>query len=108
MGGDNSVLFQKVAKELGARLQRGKHKFGRKLPETSSMNRVFNLLAKREKTTLTGLGMNMQKKMAGGKPLFQVWMKEEADLVQKVSWSFGQRLVMEQAMKRVEQFLDPQ
>jgi len=104
--GDNSVLFQKVAKELGARLKKGKHKFPRKLSETSNMNRAFNLLLKREKDTLLGLGATMQKKMSAGKPLFQVWMKEEADLVQKVSWSYGQRMVLEQAMKVLDKFRD--
>merc|ERR1719187_1743931 len=37
--GDNSVLMQKVAKELGQRLQTGKHKFPRRRAETTNMNK---------------------------------------------------------------------
>merc|ERR1719499_267718 len=61
--GDNSVLMQKVAKELGARFQKGKHKFGKKLPESCSLNKAFNMVAKREQKKLMGLGMAMLTKM---------------------------------------------
>merc|ERR1719499_3073578 len=43
--GDNSVLFQKVAKELGMRLRQGKHKFGKKMDQGTSLGRAFNLMA---------------------------------------------------------------
>merc|ERR1712048_1466376 len=50
--GDNSVLFQKVAKELGMRLRTGKHKFPKALPENCGTSRAFNLLVLREKKKL--------------------------------------------------------
>merc|ERR1719193_2627303 len=64
--GDNSVLMQKVAKELGQRLQTGRHKFPSRRAETRNLNKLFNMIVLREKKCLMGLGMAMKTKMTAG------------------------------------------
>jgi len=105
--GDNSVLMQKVAKELGQRLQTGKHKFPRRRAETTNLNKLFNMIVLREKKCLMGLGMAMKTKMAAGKSLFEVWMLEESDAVQRTARSYGERIILEQSIKAVDNINDP-
>jgi len=107
--GDNRVLFQKVSKELLSRLKRGIHKFAPKRGNggLNSIPSIFDLLVAREKMTLTGLAKTMQlKMMKDRKPLFQVWMYEESDLVQASAMSYGQRLCLEQSIETVGKIKD--
>merc|ERR1719419_1610147 len=104
--GDNSVLMQKVAKELGQRLQTGRHKFPKKREESSILNKLFNLFVLREKKRLMGLGTVMKTKMSAGKSLFEVWMLEESETVQSTARSYGERIVLEHSIKTVDGIKD--
>jgi len=105
--GDNSVLMQKVAKELGWRLQKGKHKFPERRAETRNLNKLFNMIVLREKTCLMGLGMAMKTKTKAGKSIFEVWMLEESEAVQRTARSYGERIILEQSIKAVDNIQDP-
>jgi len=105
--GDNSVLMQKVAKELGWRLQKGKHKFPARRAETRNLNKLFNMIVLREKKCLMGLGMAMQTKTKAGKSIFDVWMLEESEAVQRTARSYGERIILEQSIKAVDNIQDP-
>jgi len=105
--GDNSVLMQKVAKELGSRLQKGKHKFPSRRAETRNLNKLFNMIVLREKKCLMGLGMAMKMKTKAGKSIFEVWMLEESEAVQRTARSYGERIILEQSIKAVDNIQDP-
>ena len=99
--GDNSVLMQKVAKELleETTLQEV-------IKETSlsflpgaitrlvSLSKPLSLVKIREKRILSQLALKMQK-AKGKEEIFQRWMTEESDLVQDVALSYGERFVLE-------------
>lgn len=86
MKGDNSVLMQKVAKELITGLQKGyisadDVRISGKYSE-NPLKTLHELLVLRRNRTLTYLANAMQEGMGNGKSLFDVWMKEQSDAVQ--------------------------
>jgi len=100
--GDNSVLMQKVAKELLSAVQNGQvtltavTKFDASAWQLQSLDDLQKLLQLREVHLLTELGARMQNKIQGGKSLFDVWMKEESDLIQGLARAHGDRFVFDQ------------
>ena len=61
-----------------------------------SLDIILNLIMWREKYYVEKLMSNMMKKVAEEKKdLFDVWMKEESDLVQNVALSHGERVIFE-------------
>jgi acyl-CoA oxidase len=96
--GDNSVLMQKVSKELLAAIAEGKVKYpavSKRSYDVTKFEDVVALVKAREIFNVQELAGNMKSKMAGGKSLFQVWMTEESDLIQATSKSFGERICLE-------------
>ena len=107
--GDNRVLMQKVAKELLDRYT------GNRLPgvaaeaqapaawsgSVSAPGALEALLRRREARTLDALARAMSSKLGAGETVFQVWMKEESDLVQAVAAAYGERVVYNQFAKAV-------
>jgi len=104
--GDNRVLYQKVAKELLTRLQKGKHAFGDTATQggvnwdcPSSVQRV---LAAFEKVSLMDLATTMQTKMVKQKKaLFTVWMHEDQDKVQVAAEAYSLRVVGDATLRCV-------
>lgn len=113
--GDNSVLMQKVSKELLSAIEAGKvkiEKFNFKngplvtvkevKSAIDSKNKIsidflFKLALIRESFLVETLGNVMNTKIGKEKkPLFDVWMKEESDLIQATALSFGERMSFEQ------------
>jgi len=100
--GDNAVLMQKVAKELLSAVQSGQvkltavTKFDADAWQLDSIDDLQKLLQLREVRLLTELGTHMQNKMKGGSSLYDVWMKEESDLIQSVARAHGDRFVFDQ------------
>ncbi|MEO1335548.1 MAG: acyl-CoA dehydrogenase [Myxococcota bacterium] len=108
--GDNRVLMQKVAKELLSdastlNLTRGALEWGRPNVVRKTMGRVafrdlsqpktqLELFRLRERMLLTQLGARLAVKQKLGKSLFDIWMKEEADLVQRLALAYGERVVI--------------
>ena len=111
--GDNSVLMQKVAKELLAAIQSGQTS----LPVVSDagsadswdlrdFRNMLKLLQLREIAYVKKLGTQMKEKMASGQKLFDVWMKQESDTIQDLSKSHGERMCMEQAINAANKCKD--
>ena len=101
--GDNSVLMQKVAKELLDEVSIKdiiKEKAGQMIPKF--LGRMINsspirLFEAREKRLLTDLALRMQKAKKGGREkIYSEWMEECSDLVQDLAFSYGERMVLEQ------------
>jgi len=110
--GDNSVLMQKVAKELLAGVQARRIV----LPVVKDVANVLKwdlhkiesllaLLALREQLLLKELATTLEKKTKkGGEKLFDVWMKQESDLIQATARAHGERICMEQFVEQVHKF----
>ncbi|KAI1318003.1 hypothetical protein EDD11_007386 [Mortierella claussenii] len=104
--GDNSVLMQKVAKELVTLLQKGQLDLS-KLPnpkdaqswEITSLDTLYKLFQLREAGLLKELASAMQSKMGKGKDLFEVWMGEESDTIQAAAKAYGERICFEETLK---------
>lgn len=107
--GDNSVLMQKVAKELLAAVQAktivlAPVKDAKNVVnwDLTSIESLFGLLSLREQMLLSELGSTLDRKIKKEKqPLFDVWMKQESDLIQGVARAHGERICMEQFVAHV-------
>lgn len=104
--GDNRVLMQKVSKELLGLLNKNKYEFGNLLKFKSgdeanfeNFNYLYHLFNQREKRILFELAKRMKLKMKKGSTIFDIWMKQESDLVQDLARSYGERICLEQFMK---------
>lgn len=115
--GDNSVLMQKVAKELLDRVE---------LPAVLASqalaflpNRVQRiglayshaaLFQLREKRLLAALAIEMQKaKLTKDREaIFQVWMHEQSDLVQAFARAYADRFALEQLTEAAEKLAIPE
>ncbi|KAF9584912.1 hypothetical protein BGW38_004720 [Lunasporangiospora selenospora] len=105
--GDNSVLMQKVAKErltlFPSLLKSGAIKLPDRREATkwdvTSLDGLYKLFQLREAGLFQELGSSMQKKAAGGKTVFEVWMGEESDTIQAAAKAFGERMVFEQNLQ---------
>jgi len=105
--GDNRVLMQKVTKEVLAVLGE------RKVPahwtnvESKECLNILNatpvqlltLFVSRERTLFHELGKILQKGMAQGKKVFEIWMHEQSDLVQACAKAFGESFVISSFME---------
>jgi acyl-CoA oxidase len=107
--GDNSVLMQKVSKELLAGVNSGSVK----LPvvpdannaqswDISNLNNQLKLFRLREQLLVKELGTNMNKKTSSGISIFEAWMKQESDLVQTLARAHGDRIVLEQVIISIQ------
>lgn len=109
--GDNRVLMQKVAKELldrfnGGRLPHVKAEAAAPpaLPAAADLHlgTLQALLRRREARLVAALATEMASKIGAGEALFEVWMKQESDLVQATAAAFGERVTLEQFALAVE------
>lgn len=99
--GDNSVLMQKVAKELLAAVQAGEISYASVEPRTYDVSQsadIVELVKIREAVLLADLGEQIASKIGAGKHLFDIWMKEESDLIQATAKAYGERVCLEQAL----------
>ncbi len=108
--GDNRVLTQKVAKELlcdaaTANLARGalewasprvlRQMAGRlAFRDLGKLQTQLSLFALRERILLTELAARLAIKKRLGKSVFEIWMMEESDLVQRLALAYGERVVL--------------
>jgi len=103
--GDNSILMQKVAKELMGSVEKKEYKLPeltqcpmRELPnkeKISDVETLLNLIKWREISLIKELGKVSYEKMAKGGTFYDVWMKEDNYLVQGLALAFGERVVAE-------------
>ncbi|KAG9290773.1 hypothetical protein G9A89_011736 [Geosiphon pyriformis] len=108
--GDNSVLMQKVAKELLADVKTGAVQLP-VIPDADKAltwdigipNNLLKLFSLREQILLKELEINMSEKMKNGASLFVVWMTQESDTIQALARAHGERIVLEQVLIRIDQ-----
>ncbi|KAJ3186680.1 hypothetical protein HDU85_007500 [Gaertneriomyces sp. JEL0708] len=102
--GDNSVLTQKVSKELLAAFDTKQITYptidatGSTNWDLSKLQTLVKLVQLREIILLQTLSKQMKQKLAQGSKLFDVWMKEESDLIQSLARAFGERNCLEQLL----------
>lgn len=103
--GDNSVLMQKVSKELLAALAAKRVVFKPvkrdAFKSADDLASLQTLLHIREQT----MAAELAKRMAGakdGKSIFDVWMHHESDLVQSLAKAHGERISMEASIEAIE------
>ncbi|KAJ3227525.1 hypothetical protein HK099_001676 [Clydaea vesicula] len=103
--GDNSVLIQKVAKELMAAVQKGTMSYGKGNPWDGGfcLKGLVGLIFLREQLLLKKLAESMQSKMAKGENLFEIWMRQESDTIQALGKSFGERICAQALAEKVNQ-----
>lgn len=105
--GDNSVLMQKVAKELLAGLEAGKVTLpkGKALSANSDItdpNVLAELIRAWSFKTASDLASAVAKKVGKAKrPLFDVWMHDESEAIQRLSRAYGERLCMDALVKQL-------
>jgi len=111
--GDNRVICQKVSKELLANVDKSavkKHVIGQKLPAVlrgfvgagavsgSPSDRTWSseMFRRREAYCLNELAFRLHNAKTKGTELFDAWMLEESDMVQRLAVAYGERVVLEQ------------
>ena len=65
------------------------------------MDTLMKLIYLREIILLNELGKNMKTKLGRGEALFDVWMKEESDLIQATAKAFGHRVCTESTLSAI-------
>ena len=110
--GDNSVLMQKVTKELLAAIDAKRVTYAAfnqaSVGDVSKLTTLLTLVRGREIVLVTTLAKNMKTKLGKGETLFNVWMKEESDLVQAVARAYGERICLEQLLEQHSKQTDPE
>jgi acyl-CoA oxidase len=104
--GDNSVLMQKVSKELLSAVQTGQYVPTKvdnvkdapswKYDDLQTLSKLFAL---RENALLLQLSKTMQSRTAEGAQLFDVWMYEQSDTIQALAVAHGEHIVLQQCIK---------
>ncbi|KAK9845389.1 hypothetical protein WJX81_005334 [Elliptochloris bilobata] len=111
--GDNRVLMQKVAKEylsrlrdpaVRARLQAGSAAGPLPLGEGSlrDLSALAEVFLAREGRLLGALATKMAGAQ-GGPAVFEVWMKQQSDLVQATAQAYAEREVLEACIRQVRE-----
>lgn len=110
--GDASVLLQKVAKDLITDVMKGERTPlpltycpKQQLPKLTNVTTVeilFELVKVKEEYRVNQLFSTLSEKLAE-KSLFEIWMKEESDLIQGTAWAYSERMCAEQAVNALSQ-----
>ncbi len=104
--GDNSVLMQKVAKELLAGVEAGKVKLPAGAPASGDITDphvLAELIRAFSHHSLSELGATLAQKLGKERrPLFEVWMGEESVAIQRVATAYGERLCMDEVIVQME------
>ncbi len=97
--GDNAVLMQKVSKELLDAVATGKVKVvpvdasGAAAWDIAQLDTLVRLVRIREQVLLRELDAAMAT--AKGTGIFEVWMKQQSDLIQALARVYGERICLE-------------
>ncbi|KAK9700578.1 hypothetical protein K7432_012129 [Basidiobolus ranarum] len=104
--GDNSVLMQKVAKELLDAVRSNTANLStianRSKPNTwrlDSLDDLADFARLRSDLLIKELSQKMATKVGQGKTIFEVWMLQESDLIQATSRAYGERICVDQFMQ---------
>jgi acyl-CoA oxidase len=100
--GDNSVLMQKVAKELLAGVEAGKVKLPTGAAASGDITDphvLAELIRAFSHRSLSELGATLAQKLGKERrPLFEVWMGEESVAIQRAATAYGERLCMDEVI----------
>lgn len=107
--GDNAVLMHKTAKELLEDIGKGDFKF----TPLSNKSKPFTWNVENFKDLVDYMNlrfMSRAKKLAEitdtkkrqGKSIYQIWMKEESELIQTLSRSYGEWFSLEELLRNIE------
>eukprot|EP00697_Spironema_sp_BW2_P014684 gnl/Spiro4/519_TR285_c0_g1_i1.p1 gnl/Spiro4/519_TR285_c0_g1~~gnl/Spiro4/519_TR285_c0_g1_i1.p1 ORF type:complete len:676 (-),score=138.32 gnl/Spiro4/519_TR285_c0_g1_i1:116-2116(-) len=113
--GDNCVLLMKTAKELVAGFADGSATFPNP-PHPKEWNSVNydtrsaaallqplrDLLAYRHRATVTELNARSTQLVKDGQSVFDIWQKQESDLIQDTARAFGEHTVMTSFLRTIE------
>jgi len=105
--GDNSVLMQKVAKEVLSLFQAGELS---RLPfaereisfSFDCLPDLLYLLSVKESRQFVELGTEIQQGVAAGKSVYEIWMHEQSDLIQGASRAYGERLIFVRCIEALQ------
>ncbi|CAK9782434.1 acyl-CoA oxidase [Cutaneotrichosporon oleaginosum] len=104
--GDNSVLMQKVAKELLAGVEAGKVKLPTGAAASGDITDphvLAELIRAFSHRSLSELGASLARKLGKERrPLFEVWMGEESVAIQRAAAAYGERLCMDEVIVQME------
>jgi len=103
--GDNSVLIQKVTKELTTDIMQGKKELNKmtmcptrqlaKLESIDNIEVLINFVTYKQNKLIEELNNRMTEKVLNqGQKLFDVWMTQESDLIQEVGKGYGEEMVL--------------
>lgn len=108
--GDNSVLMQKVTKELldDASIKdlivEGASSFVRPITLLEGKEQSYiKIFAQRKKRLLTQLALKMQIAGVKNKSLFEEWMQEQSELVQAAALAFIEEFIIQEFHKKVKE-----
>ena len=108
--GDNSVLMQKVSKELLAAFESKKITYPAfdpsKITDVTKVADAIALVRGREIFLINKLSKTMKTKLGGGQKLFDVWMKQESDLIQALAKAYGERICVDHILIAYENAKD--
>ena len=100
--------MQKVTKELLGAVQKGMVQ----LPNIDTSNianwdftcphSLLKFFQLRENHLIQNLGESLSEGMAKGKSLFEIWMKEQSDVIQACAKAYGERIILEQFMANIQ------
>ncbi|EGR32939.1 hypothetical protein IMG5_065950 [Ichthyophthirius multifiliis] len=108
--GDNSVLMQKVSKELLGLVSQKKFPFSkpinsidqlRKLNNLNSIEVLVDLIRIRENKLIEEVQTMTQSQMKQGKDIYEIWMEKENASVQNLAKSFGERIIADFAQDMI-------
>lgn len=104
--------MQKVTKELLAAIGTNKISYPKfdatKITNVTTLESAIALIKGREIVLINQLMSIMKTKLGRGEALFTVWMKEESDLIQAVSKSYGERICVEQTLAAYTRETNPE
>lgn len=73
-----------------------------KLEHVNDLDAIYNFVAYREILSMKRLQKATMDKMKEGKDFYDVWMKEDNDLVQDVATAYGERKVLEFCIQELQ------
>ena len=93
-------MVQKGDFQFGVASNKPAMLFREKNPTT--IEHLLDLIITREIYLINELQEVTQKKMGEGKSIYEIWMREDNDIVQQVARAFGERIAAEFAWKRIQ------
>ncbi|KAL4462141.1 hypothetical protein ABPG72_010457 [Tetrahymena utriculariae] len=108
--GDNSVLMQKVAKELLTLVSKNQFPFSKpsnsrqdiaKMTKITDIQVLIDLIRIREIDLIKEVSVMTQTQMSQGKDIYEIWMEKENAAIQNLARQFGERIIADFAQQNL-------